>query len=505
MLIEILLILSLSTLLVGLFYLPGIKTDLNFADEGYLWYGTLKVLEGEVPIRDFRAYDPGRYYWLALWMRALGRTLMSLRIGLLVTQIGALTAGLTAVYIATHEALPVILMGFALVAWMYPRHKQIDILFSITTPLMAVLLVENPVAAQYVLSGVYVGICLFFGLNHGIYAGAGLSLLILMMGFVGLGPALPDSVTWYATGLSLAALPILAFFIIVPRLFKVYWHQKISRILKRGMANLPLPIPWLWVSEHAQLAHLDKGGQWVVKGVFTLMPIIYVAAILALILGFVPATRQAWVMAAVACSGLFYCHHAFSRADLSHLAQSIAPFVMLLVLYWAEFSYGWVVMGGFIALSLRYIYWNHASWLRHRFKICALEKVNIGETNLWLQPSQARYLEAVYDLIKTHSKQGEPVLLLPNLVTLYPMLKRKPAIYDLFCIYPATQQEEAKMIKELLAQAVGFVLINNAPLDRREDLRFSRTHPGVWQFLRREFQPLQEEGMPREHYAFIKR
>ena len=128
MLIEILLLLSLSTLLVGVFYLPGIKTDLNIADEGYLWYGTLKVLEGEVPIRDFRAYDPGRYYWLALWMGGLGRTLMSLRIGLLITQIGALTAGLTAVYIATDEALPVILMGFALVAWMYPRHEGIHAL-----------------------------------------------------------------------------------------------------------------------------------------------------------------------------------------------------------------------------------------------------------------------------------------------------------------------------------------------------------------------------------------
>lgn len=76
-----------SLLCVAVTFMFEGRYGLNLWDEGYLWYGVQRVWLGEVPIRDFMAYDPGRYYWAAflstLWG---GRGILDIRLAAAIMQ-----------------------------------------------------------------------------------------------------------------------------------------------------------------------------------------------------------------------------------------------------------------------------------------------------------------------------------------------------------------------------------------------------------------------------------
>jgi len=71
-------LLSVALVILSLYLQCNIGLDL--AEEGSLWYGAVQTASGQVPVRDFKYYDLGRYYWTAFWLRLLGNNLISLRI-----------------------------------------------------------------------------------------------------------------------------------------------------------------------------------------------------------------------------------------------------------------------------------------------------------------------------------------------------------------------------------------------------------------------------------------
>jgi hypothetical protein len=87
---------GLAFVLVALLTALNIAVGIGLSDEGYLWYGTWRTMLGEVPILDFRGYDPGRYYWGAAWGLLFGDGIIGLRLSNALFAFGGLSFGLLA-------------------------------------------------------------------------------------------------------------------------------------------------------------------------------------------------------------------------------------------------------------------------------------------------------------------------------------------------------------------------------------------------------------------------
>src|SRR5688572_9589370 len=112
-----------SVLLCAALHLAFGNYDIGLADEGYLWYGVQRTLAGEVPLRDFQAYDPGRYYWCAAFAPLVGDGIVGLRFAAAAFQALGLTFALLVATRFTRSLAGLAFCGLVLGLWMFPRHK----------------------------------------------------------------------------------------------------------------------------------------------------------------------------------------------------------------------------------------------------------------------------------------------------------------------------------------------------------------------------------------------
>ena len=206
----------LALVIVGAIYAMEHRIGLEVADEGFLWYGAWRTSLGEYPIRDFDSYDPGRYYWAALWLRLFGNDIFVLRLSGAVIHAAALIVSLALLRRVTRNPWFLSAAAVVIACWLFPRHKPFEPAIAIFGSYAATLVVESASPRRLVWAGVFVGAAASVGRNHGVYlAAAFLALLAWLRAHHGARTLARDVISLVA-GIVMGYAPMLALLVFVP-------------------------------------------------------------------------------------------------------------------------------------------------------------------------------------------------------------------------------------------------------------------------------------------------
>ena len=310
----------LATLLSSLAYVATGNIGLNLSDEGFLWYGVLRTLDGEIPLRDFQSYEPGRYYWCAAWALLLGDGLLALRLSVAIFQSLGLFCGLLAARCINTSPWFLMFTGTMLLLWMFPRYRAFESSIALIATYLGIRLVESPSVRQHFVAGVFVGGAAFFGRNHALYSAlAFLALIVFLAVKVPTGALRPKIRSWIL-GIAVGIAPLMLMVVFVPG-FALGYAESLIFFIRQG-PNLPLDYPWPWNFGYLHLAWYER----LCLAAAFLLPAVVLPLGAALTWSSTAIqVRQRAVVIAGTAVGIFFGHHVAVRSDAAHLAASIQP------------------------------------------------------------------------------------------------------------------------------------------------------------------------------------
>jgi hypothetical protein len=473
----------------------------NLSDEGFLWYGVQRVLAGEVPLRDFMAYDPGRYYWSAALLKLTGTDgILALRAAAALFQAFGLAAALWMIMVAARgrQLAYLVVCGVTLLLWMWPRHKLFDVTLSILLIAALSYLVRQPEARRYFITGMCVGLAAVFGRNHGIYGAVAAAGVIAWLSLRrSEGPSLLRGGTLWVLGVVVGFAPVLLMLLFVPGFSQGFW-ESIRLLFDAGATNLTLPIPWPWKVQWTGQATGDAL-RAVLIGLFFIFMLAYGVVAIAWVV------RKKWrnefvepVLVASAFLSLPYAQYAFSRADIGHLAQNIFPLLIgcMALLAAQPHKIRWPASVLLCMASILVIFVYHPGWqARQSGQWTALQ---LSSDRLLADPDTVNNVALLRSLEARFAPDGRALAAMPLWPGAYASLGLRAPVWDIYPLFPRSARVEQAEIERMKQARTSVVMVLDVALDGREELRYQHTHPLTYRYLQNDFMRI--DGGPSAAY-----
>lgn len=482
---------GLAACIVAVVFIWQGTKGFNLADEGFLWYGAQRVMQGEVPLRDFMAYDPGRYYWSAALMRLWGDDgIMALRGAVAVFQVIGLATGLLLVACAVgrRHLLFLHVTAVTLVVWMTPYYKLMDMSVSILLIGVLTYLISKPTGRRYFMAGLGVGLAAVFGRNHGVYGLAGSIGVLIWLNIRCDDVSRPiKQVLLWMGGVLTGYLPIVFMVLLVPGFAEAFWAS-VLYLFEFRATNLPLPIPWPWQVRFAAIPLGDAIRQ-VLIGVFFISVLVFgVASLVWVFREKLRGQQKTPALVAASCLGLPYAHYAFARADVEHLALGVFPLLIgcLVLLATQPAMLRWSLTLILCFASLLAMLHEHPGWQ------CRVSKqwvdVEVSGNNLTVAPSTANGIQQFRTLVEKFAPDGQKFMVTPWFPGINSLMGQQSIVWEIYPILPRSQKFQQREVDRIRKADPAFIYILDAPLDGREELRYSNTHHVIYRYIIENFQ-----------------
>lgn len=493
---NLIVVCAVSFILVLLnFILQGHK-GFNLADEGFLWYGAQRVVAGEVPIRDFMAYDPGRYYWIGALFALTGNTgLMTARIASTILEYCALCAGLFLIADSTktkkNDLIPFItISAITLILWMFTLYKIFDICMSIFLIGILSFLIKNPNPKRYFLAGVGVGAVAVFGRNHGLYGALGSLGVMVWLHIHGRStPGFVKATFLWGMGVLIGFSPIIFMIIFVPG-FAAAFRDSLEVLIQQKSTNLPLPVPWFWTVSLTEMSILHTIQAILIGLFFLAVPLFGFFMVSCVIWRRIKALDTPPALVAAAFLSLPYAHYVFARADAEHLSLGIFPLLIGILVIAANSGLWvkWLLATTLLITSFGGLYTNQSAQVCFRKGRCVA--VEISGSTIWVDPVMASNVKMLRQLANQYAPNGRPFVVVPFWPGAYALLGQKSPMWDIYALFPRSNDFEKEEIERIKAAKPGFVLIWNVAQDGHDALRFKNTHPLITGYIMDNFSPV---------------
>jgi len=468
------------------------RIGLDLADEGFLWCGVEATSGGGIPIRDFRAYDPFRYYWAIALRPVLGHGLVGLRLAGDAFLLLGLIAAAATWWKARPTQVSVAFVVAALGVWAGPRHK----LFDVATPLLFAYLLSRALERRSIrrwgIVGAAAGAAGLVGRNH---------LLYCALALIGAITAARREWSWrnevkivaVAVAGAIGGLAPGILFATLVRGFGEAYLDQLRIMREHGLTNqpLPIPLPSLWPQTSASALG------W---GMVPLI-LVVVAALWSAIGVWRRAGSGGATLMATSLTAIPYCHHMLSRADVPHFLQ-VAPIGFLAASLWVESLWrrgsrvvpvivtAWMLLAlGAIGVPARPVF----QYALHRREYVTQ---SVGPDRLRMPLAQAKGLACIGRSVEGQCS-GQNVLALPDLPGLYPVLGRRSPVWESYADWPASGPRQEEMINQITGNNVGCVVLNEDGVAGETRLRFAATHPLVYRFILKNATIVPSECVPR--------